>query len=267
MEPVPSCLAGRAFTIAEAAAAGVGRRRLQGPQFAPVHRGVFRATQTPETFDLRVRGALRILPGDAALSHQSALTWAGYDGFTDETLHFSTASGSRIDRPGIVVHRRQLLLRSSFVRDVPVLDPARTFVDVATDVDERALLRIGDWLVRRGLVDLLDLRGFVLQEHLDGVQRARRIAPLVRERVDSVRESDVRYIVWSAGLPVPEPNVPILDEAGVRVAKGDLAYVAEKVIVEHDGCARRVAASARSPAPRTARESRLARHRHHGQGL
>lgn len=235
MEPVPSGLIGRPFTIADAAAAGVGRRALQGPQFASVHRGVFRATETPETFDLRVRAALRVLPDDAALSHQSALTWAGYDGFSDETLHFSTASGRRIDRPGIVVHRRQFQLRSSFVRHVPVLHPARTFVDVATDVDDRELLRIGDWLVRRGLVDLLDLRGFVLQSHLDGVQRARRVAPLVRERVDSVRESDVRWIVWASGLPVPEPNAPILDEAGVRVAKGDLVYRRERVIVEHDG--------------------------------
>lgn len=235
MEPVPLSLIGRPFTSAEAFAAGVGRRALQGPQFAGVHRGVFRAAETPETFDLRVRGALRVLPDDAALSHQSALTWVGYDGFTDETLHFSTASGSRIDRRGIVVHRRQFKLRSSFIRDVPVLDPARTFVDVATDVGDRELLRIGDWLVRQGHVDLLDLRGFVLESHLDGVQRARRVAPLVRERVDSVRESDVRWIIWSSGLPVPEPNVPILDDAGIRVAKGDLVYVAEKVIVEHDG--------------------------------
>lgn len=235
MDAVPPSLIGRPFTTAEALAAGVSRRVLQGPQFAPVHRGVFRAAETPETFELRVRGALRVLPGDAALSHQSALTWIGYDGFADDTLHFSTASGSRIDRPGIEMHRRQELLRSSFVRDVPVLGVARTFVDVATDVSDRDLLRIGDWLVRWGHVDLLDLRGFALESHLDGVQRARRVAPLVRERVDSVRESDVRWIVWSSGLPVPEPNVPIIDDAGIRVAKGDLVYVAERVIVEHDG--------------------------------
>lgn len=106
MEPVPASLLGRPFTPAEAAAAGVGRRALQGPQFAAVHRGVFRASETPETFDLRIRAALRILPDDAALSHQTALVWAGYDGLPDEPLHFSTASGARIDRPGIVVHRR-----------------------------------------------------------------------------------------------------------------------------------------------------------------
>ncbi|MCL8252272.1 DUF559 domain-containing protein [Aeromicrobium fastidiosum] len=235
MDPVPADLLGRPFTVAHAAAAGVGRRALQGPQYASVHHGVFRAASTPDTLDLRVRGALLVLPDDAALSHQSALAWVGYDALPAEPLHFSTASGSRVDRRGIVVHRRQALLRSRLVRDVPVLDPARTFVDVATDVGDRALLRVGDWLVRWGHVDLLELRAFAAAQHLDGVQRARRIAPLVRERVDSVRESDIRFIIWSAGLPLPEPNVPIVDDAGVRVAKGDLVYVRHRVVVEHDG--------------------------------
>jgi hypothetical protein len=235
MATIPETLRGRPFTTAQARAAGIGRRALQGPGFAPVHHGVFRASDLPDSLDVRVRGALLVLPDDAALSHQSALGWVGYDGLPVEPLHFSTASGSRIERRGLVVHRRQRVLRSRFVRGVPVLDPARTFVDVATDVDDRELLRVGDWLVRWGHVDLLELRAFVLEEHLDGVQRARRVAPLVRERVDSVRESDVRWIVWSTGLPVPEPNVPILDEHGVQVARGDLVYVGCKVVVEHDG--------------------------------
>lgn len=235
MDQVPETLLGRPFTCGEALDAGLTRRDLRGPLCAPVHQGVFRAALTPDSFDLRVRGAALVLPDDAALSHASALEWSGYHAAPDPDLHFSTASGRRIERKGIVLHRRQFRLRSSFVRDVPVLEPARTFVDVATDVDDRALLRIGDWLVRWGHVDLLDLRAFVLTEHLDGVQRARRVAGLVRERVDSVRESDVRWIIWSSGLPVPEPNVSILDEMGVLVAKGDLVYVERRIIVEHDG--------------------------------
>lgn len=121
------------------------------------------------------------------------------------------------------------------MRGVPILGPDRTFVDVATQLGERRLLRAGDWLVRYGHADVLDLRAYVIESHLDGVQRARRVAPLVRERVDSPRESDVRWILMEAGLPVPEPNPPILDEHGVRLAKGDLTYIDFRVIVEHDG--------------------------------
>lgn len=235
MDSVLASFAGRPFTLAEAFAVGLGRRALQGPQFVRLFRGVYRTADTEETFDLRVRAALLILPSDAALSHQSALRWCGYEGLAAEPLHFSTAKQARIERDGIVLHRRQAQLRSELIRGVPVMGAARTFVDVATDVGDRELLRIGDWLVRRGYTDLLDLRAFALESHLDGVQRARRVAPLVRERVDSPRESDVRWLIIVTGLPVPEPNVSIVDGVGVRIAKGDLVYVDEKIIVEHDG--------------------------------
>lgn len=191
--------------------------------------------QTPDTFALRIKAALLVLPDDAALSHQTALRWCGYDGLPESPLHFSTAQGVRIEREGLVVHRRQAMLRSELIDGVPVMGAVRTFVDIATDVGDQELLRIGDWMVRQQQVDLLELRAFALESHLDGVQRARRIAPLVRERVDSVRESDVRWIIIATGLPVPEPNVEILNEAGIRVAKGDLVYSRERIIVEHDG--------------------------------
>jgi hypothetical protein len=226
---------GRAFTGREAAAHGVTRRMLQGARFEQVHLGVWRAAATPLTFDVRVQAALLALPHDAALSHVTALRWIGFETGPELPLHLSTATAAHVERQGLVVHRRQALLRPVLVRGVPVLDAARTFVDAATQLDGRALLRVGDWLIRHGHVDLLDLRAFVLQSHLDGVQHARTIAPLVRERVDSVRESDVRWIVIDAGLPVPEPNVPIVDRHGVRLAKGDLVYERWKVIVEHDG--------------------------------
>jgi hypothetical protein len=235
MRAVPPVLHGRVFTPAEAAAHGVTPRMLQGARFTQVFLGAWRTTSTPETEELRVRAAVKVLPDDAALSHISNVRWRGLDVGDASPLHFSTASDVHVKRKGLVVHWRQARLRSEMLRGVPVMPAARTFVDVATDVDDRELLRIGDWLVRHGHVDLIDLRAFAVAEHLDGVQRARRVAPLVRARVDSVRESDVRWILHAAGLPAPEPNVPIVDARGIRVAKGDLVYVRWKVIVEHDG--------------------------------
>lgn len=208
---------------------------LQGARFTQVFDGVWRTSATDESEELRIRAALKILPDDAALSHVSNLRWRGLDVGDAAPLHFSTASRLHVQRRGLVVHRRQDLLRSAFLRGIPLLSAERTFVDVATQLDDRALLGAGDWLVRHGHVDLLDLKAFVLASHLDGVQTARRVAPLVRERVDSVRESDVRWIMFSAGLPDPVPNLPIFDAYGVQIAKGDLAYPLFKVLVEHDG--------------------------------
>lgn len=235
MDGMPAGLVGRVFTVPEAAESGITRRMLQGPRFARVHAGVYRCAATPLTFGLAVRAALLVLPDDAALSHISNLRWRGYDAVPESPLHFSTSKRLHVERPGLVVHRRQGLLSSKFVRGVPILGPDRTFVDVATQLSDRELLRVGDWLVANRHTDVLDLRAYVLQSHLDGVQRARRIAVLVRDRVDSVRESDVRWVLFDSGVPVPDPNPPILDEHGVQIAKGDLTYVRWQVLVEYDG--------------------------------
>jgi hypothetical protein len=207
---------------------------LQGRRFTSVFPGVHRTADTPVTFELLVHAALRVLPADAALSHTSNLRWRGYD-VPAHPLHFSTSGRLHVERPGLVVHRRLGRLSPIVVRDVPILGADRTFVDCATLLGERQLLRAGDWLVRYGHTDPVTLGEYVRRSHLDGVQRARRIAPLVRRNVDSPRESDVRWILLDAGLPVPEPNAPILDEYGIRLAKGDLTYVDFKVVVEHDG--------------------------------
>lgn len=235
MHTIPSELHGRAFTVAEASTFGITSRMLQGRRFTRIYDGVYRTAQTPMSFDLAVRAALRVLPDDAALSHVSCLRWLGYDDVPEVPVHFSTSGRLHVERPGLVVHRRQGRLSPTLVRGVPILGPDRTFVDVATQLRERQLLRVGDWLVRYGHTDRSTLCEYARDSHLDGVQRARRIAALVRSRVDSPRESDVRWILMDAGLPVPEPNAPIVDEHGVRLAKGDLTYVGFKVIVEHDG--------------------------------
>lgn len=235
MNDVPAALRGRPFTALEAKAHGITRRMLQGPRFVQIFAGAYRTVDTPDSFDLRVRAALLVLPGDVALSHVSNLRWRGYDAVAAWPLHFSTNERLHVERPGIVAHRRHGFLSSSFVRGVPLLGPDRTFVDAATQLSERELLRAGDWLVANGHTDILDLRAFAVTSHLDGVQRARRIAPVVREKVDSVRESDVRWIILSSGLPVPEPNPDLLDDHGQFLAKGDLVYKPYKVLVEYDG--------------------------------
>jgi len=208
---------------------------LQGPRFVPVFDGTYRTADTPDSFELLVRAALLVLPLDAVLSHVSNLRWRGYDAVPSIPLHFSTTKRIHVERPRIVVHRRQGQLSSTFLRGVPLLGPDRTFVDAATQLSERELLRAGDWLVSNGHTDVLDLRAYVLLSHLDGVQRARRVAPVVREGVDSVRESDVRWVLMAYGLPIPEPNPDLLDGFGRFLAKGDLVYKGFKVLVEYDG--------------------------------
>lgn len=235
MRPVPAQLMGRLFTIAEAEQLGVTRRMLRGDRFERVRRGVYRTRQTPLTFRLEVQAALLVLPPGTVASHTTSLRLRGLDVGFRGALHFSGQQMAEHDVEGVVLHRRAARLNPVLLDGVPALGPRRTFVDSATLLSPRDLLAAGDWLIFHEHVDILDLRAYVIASHLDGVRKARRVAPLVRERVASVYESYVRWDLVAAGLPEPEVNVDIVDDHGAWLARGDLVYRRWKILVEYDG--------------------------------
>lgn len=233
--PLPPGLAGRAFTRAEALAAGITARMLEGNRIVAMQRGAYRYATTPVDLDLLVRAALLLLPDDAALSHLTSLRWRGMEIGPLEPLHISTNVPTHRLLNGVVVHRRRGRLHPTTIRGIRVLGPDRTFVDAATLLRDRDLLRVGDWLVAAGHTEVDALRNYSFSAHLDGVRRARRVAMMVRMGSASPRESDLRWEILRAGLPEPELNVDVVDELGSFLARGDLVYRRWKVVVEYDG--------------------------------
>ncbi|MFT4188040.1 MAG: DUF559 domain-containing protein [Aeromicrobium sp.] len=235
MRSIPEELHGIAFTTQDARALGVSDRMLEGARFVRLHRGVYRTRETAPTLPLRVRAAQLALPLEVAVSHVTNLRLRGFDIGPEEPLHFATNRPVQRVPNGVVLHRYRHELLLEMRAGVVMTPPARTFVDTATQLDDRRLLRVGDWLVSSGAVSVDDLRSFCLTSHLDGVRRARRVAPLVRARVASPKESDLRWTLHRAGLPEPEVNVDIHDDHGAWLARGDLVYRQRKVLVEYDG--------------------------------
>lgn len=228
-------LHGRAFTVAQAAERGLSRRSLDGRRFVRIHRGVYRTVDTDPTLPVLLDAARLVLPADAAISHLTALRVYGLEVGEMLPLHFSTNTRVQIDREDVTVHRRQDRLSVEQRDGRPVLSAVRTFVDVATQVGERRLLQVGDWLVQNCGVRPADLVELALLSHLDGVQRARRVAPYVRSGAESMTESDVRWHLVRGGLPEPAVNVEICDDRGSWLARGDLVYRRWRVLVEYDG--------------------------------
>jgi hypothetical protein len=58
---------------------------------------------------------------------------------------------------------------------------------------------------------------------------------LVRERVDSPKETELRLLLVLAGFPEPETNKHVLDDAGGWIARPDLVYRVLKLALEYDG--------------------------------
>ena len=232
---LPADLADRPFTTAEALAAGVSLTVLSHARFRRLHRGVWIGAHIPLDLATRIKAARLVLPEDVVVSHLTALALLGIESVPDGPLHFSTNTRLRSRQDGIVLHRREGWLHPDHVGDIPVVGPDRAFVDSAVLLTHRDLVRAGDALIRRGLTTLDRLTAYAFDRHLDGVQRARRAVGMVRERVDSVRETDLRLLLRFARLPEPEVNGWIVNDAGVAIARGDLVYRKFRVVVEYDG--------------------------------
>jgi hypothetical protein len=232
---IPEPLRTRPFTTAQAARLRVSIHVLRGRRFVQLFRGVWVSADLLVDESVRIAAARLLLPGDAALSHVSALRRLGVRLGSERPLHFSTNTTAQTRLPGVRLHRRLGKLTPGDVDGVPTLGPDRTFVDCATLLGLRDLVRAGDWLVRLGLTTPAVLREYAAERHLDGVVRARRATRFVASRVDSVTETDVRLLLHFARLPRPDVNGWICDGAGNVLGRGDLVFREHWVVVEYDG--------------------------------
>lgn len=111
----------------------------------------------------------------------------------------------------------------------------RTLVDIATKVTTIELIMAAEHLINRRLVTIEQIGEYAMARHLDGVQRLRRALGLVREGVESPRETVLRLMIVFAHLPEPRCNVDIHGDDGRFIARGDLVYERWRLVVEYDG--------------------------------
>ena len=121
-------------------------------------------------------------------------------------------------------------------RGLDVTTPARTWLDCAALIPPEYLVAMGDAGLRRRLAALDDLQAMVTwARRRRGVVAARATLPMLDPWSESPGESMVRYLLVIGGVPRPQCNVDIHDAWGGWLARADLAWVKERVIVEYDG--------------------------------
>jgi hypothetical protein len=139
-------------------------------------------------------------------------------------------------------HLRQIRRRDVGVMRFKELPPHRDgiaraehcWLVAASTLNLLDLVTAGDWLLRRRRSTLVRLHSAVQTYPGRGVVHARRAVMLVRERVDSPRETWLRLCLVLAGLPMPECNLVIGDDQG-PMGRVDLVYLAYKLIIEYEG--------------------------------
>jgi hypothetical protein len=121
---------------------GLVTGRLESGAWIAVHQGVYCIGPRREDPVSRAAAAVLACGPRALLSHESAASLWGFFSRWSFPLHV-TAQGRR-ERPGIVTHRCQSLIRPdrSFQRGIRVTAPARTVLDLAPSLDPERLTRL-----------------------------------------------------------------------------------------------------------------------------
>ncbi|MFF1879563.1 hypothetical protein [Leifsonia sp. NPDC058230] len=244
---LPGELAERPFTVREALAAGVEPSRLRRKDLAVPFRGarIPATAEDADDFALRCRALVARRP-DAALSHTTAARMHGLPvpwRIRDE-LHLTVAPPGRPPRIAGVHSHRSLLGPRDLTRVGGMLmtAAARTWADLSHTLSLRELVALGDaivhWRSRRSTPD--ELRASGCSPGSRGAARARHALALMHERSESPQESLLRVILAEAGLPPPDVNVDLRGPDGRFLARPDLRFPDQRVIVEYEGDHHRV---------------------------
>ena len=216
---------------------GYRLRQLPAPT-----RGV-RLTSTTADAEDRARAMLAPVRATAVVTDLSAarlwslpLPWWLDDG--REPLSIAVTPGSsHTDRRGM--RGRRLRLPTEHVTElhrIRVTTPARTWLDCAAFLPPIEVLALGDAVLHAGLASLDELRalthwGFRRR----GVARCRQVLELLDPGAESPGESRIRFALMAAGIRRPRCNVDVFDAFGAWLARGDLVWEDERLIVEYDG--------------------------------
>lgn len=228
------------FVGAHAVAEGVlTRHQLQNGPYVRVLRGVYADPSIARDHRLRCRAAALLMPSSAVLGGRSAaaLLGAPSPGYGDPVT-VVVPPGTKWRGPeGVRVHTADTAVSDLLVDEegIRYTGPQRTAWEVGTLETTGTAVGVLDAMVRMGLLDTGSLQH--MQERPIGPwrsRRARRAFGLVDGRSESPPESWVRVACALAGLPAPVPQFDVL-ENGTWLARVDLAWPAQRLIVEYDG--------------------------------
>ncbi|WP_207407140.1 endonuclease domain-containing protein [Rathayibacter sp. SD072] len=246
--PLPLGLRGRAFSVKEARAAGVTEDRLRASDLVIPFRGVRAPAGAATSVHERAAAYATIMRHSVFCGLTAARLWPLDlpSETADEPLHVAVRHPARAPRgrglvgssladPDLTGVRRGGLL---------LADGASVFCQLGEVLRMEDLVAVGDALVLtpaqpraddpRPWVSLHELQRRVERLEGRGSRAVRRALALVREGAESRRETRLRLVLVTAGLPEPELQVELFDALG-KIGRVDLLYRTWRVVVEYEG--------------------------------
>jgi very-short-patch-repair endonuclease len=112
----------------------------------------------------------------------------------------------------------------------------RTLVDVSQRLTLVESVVLADMALHAGLVTLAELQERAMRSAAHrGVRRFRRVVNYAEPKTESPMESRLRMLLVLGRLPRPEAQVVLRNDAGEILARADLYFPAERLVIEYDG--------------------------------
>jgi putative AbiEi antitoxin of type IV toxin-antitoxin system len=212
--------------------------RLASGEWRRLRRGVFALAATPSTFEQVVSAAILGVATPAWASRSTAarlfdlpISWSG-------AIELTIRPTARIRSPGLRVFRSLQLPAPDLERrhGIPITSPARTLVDLSSNLTVAEFGRLMDDAERRGLcraesvARCIDRLAEAAGRNLSTVRSALALRLPGYGAGDSVLEQDALRALIDAGLPPPVRHCRVLLD-GVEY-EVDLAYPEWRIAIE-----------------------------------
>ena len=212
-------------------------RRVQAGRLHRVHRGVYAVGHTALSPSGRWIAAVLACGPGAVLSHASAAALWGLRPSASTRISVTVPASVTRRVPGLRVHRARSLGVDEVAteRGIPVTSAARTVLDLAATLSDRALERLLDQAERARLTDTPSVEA-VARAH-PGHRGAGRLLRVLAVHLPgtTVTRSDLEErmlaLCRAHALPRPQVNHTV---AGLEV---DFLFATERLVVETDGWA------------------------------
>lgn len=209
--------------------------QMERGSWRPVHPGVYALTQSPLTQRQRWMAAALTAPQTYLSDRSAASAWGFWNRATQVETVTRMGSGGPRRLGGVVVKRsRSVEAESTVLLGIPITTAARTLIDIAPGLTDRAVGRAFREAVRVKALTTRDLvatlgrhrgrRGTRVLWHL-----AERYSGLPYRRTRSNAEARALEILHDAGVELPAVNIRVAGE------EADLLWPARRLIIELDG--------------------------------
>jgi len=214
-----------------------------------VDRACYDAASPEQKHAMHTRAIVASFDGKVAASHYSAIALMGLPVFSADVSQVHVTR--RLDdhtrrRAGLTMHATYGTADAYRLVDMtPCVVSALAVLGTATSCGVEAGVVAADAALASGSVTMVELRSWLdrltRRTHLRWASRA---VELADPRSESVGESRTRFLLHGVGLS-PTPQLVIRDGSGAFVARVDLGFERERVVVEFDGLVKYAGANGR----------------------